>query len=119
MTSTNQRSRRTGNLTDHQIGILVEQFTSQAERIIEIIDMFNAYAKAGGRDWASYERIFDHLSREGMKLVQYSHSALDPELQDRAQQAVAEAAERTPGSGGQRGAWPPRPKVASRRPSGK
>jgi hypothetical protein len=104
VTSSNQRSRRTGNLTDHQAGILVEQFTSQADRIIEIIDMFNAYAEAGGRDWASYERIFDHLSREGIKLVQYSHSALDPELQDRAQRAVAAAAARTPGPDGQPGA---------------
>jgi hypothetical protein len=104
VTSSHQRTRRTGNFTDFQVSLLVEQFTSQAKRILEILDMFNRYADAGGRDWASYERIFDHLSREGMQLVQYSHSALDPELQERAQRAVAAAAERTPGPTGQRGA---------------
>lgn len=102
--SSQQRSRRTGNLTDLQVSILVEQFTSHAARIMEIIDMANTYAEAGGRDWTSYERIFDHLSREGMKLIQYSHSALDPELQERALRAVAAAAERTPAPTGQRGA---------------
>ena len=76
--SSHQRTRRTGNLTDLQVSLLVEQFSSQARRILEILDMFNRYADAGGRDWASYERIFDHLSREGMKLVQYSHSAVQP-----------------------------------------
>jgi hypothetical protein len=101
VTSSHQRTRRTGNLTDFQVSLLVEQFTSQAKRIL---DMFNKYADAGGRDWASYERIFDHLSREGMKLVQYSHSALDPEQQERARRAVAAAAERTPGPTGQCGA---------------
>ena len=104
MPSSHQRTRRTGNLTDVQVSLLAEQFTSQAERILDILDMFNRYADAGGRDWASYERIFDHLSREGMQLVQYSHSALDPELQERAQRSVAAAAERTPGPTGQRGA---------------
>jgi hypothetical protein len=59
--------------------------------------MLTAYANAGGRDWQTYERVLDHLAREGMKLVQYGRSVLDPELQERAFATVAAAAGRTAG----------------------
>ena len=92
MTSHSKRPRRTGTLTDEQAALLVQQFTAQADRINEILAMLTAYAKAGGRDWDTYERVLDHFAREGMKLVQYGRSLLDPHLQERAFAAVAAAA---------------------------
>jgi hypothetical protein len=101
VTSNRQRPRRTGTLTDQQAALLIQQFTAQADRITEIIAMLTAYANAGGRDWPTYERVLDHLAREGMKLVQYGRAPLDPELQERAFAAVAAAAGRA--GGGQDG----------------
>jgi hypothetical protein len=57
--------------------------------------MLTAYADAGGRAWDTYGRVLDHLARDGIKLVQYGRSPLDPELQERAFAAVAAAAGRT------------------------
>jgi len=95
--STSRRPRRTGTLTDQQAALLVQQFTTHADRINEILAMLTAYANAGGRDWDTYERVLDHFAREGMKLVQYGRSLLDPELQERAFAAVTAAAGRPAG----------------------
>lgn len=92
------------DFTDKQVAMLVETFDATLHKADDIIEMLEKYAEAGGRDYDTYERMLDHLAREGTHFVQGARSALAPEVWKRAAAVVAETAGVTPPSAGMRDA---------------
>jgi hypothetical protein len=85
-------ARARPDFTDEQVAMLVESFDTTLHKADDIIDMLERYAEAGGRDYDTYERMLDHLAREGTHFTQGGRSALAPDVWKRAAAAVAEAA---------------------------
>ncbi|WP_411152434.1 hypothetical protein [Streptomyces sp. A30] len=102
MTDSSKQPRRDGNLSSEQVALLVEQFTGQTNRIADITAMLIKYAQAGGNDRETYERLLDHLAREGMKLIQYGRGPLQPDLEKAARVQIEQAAGTTARQGGMR-----------------
>ncbi|MCY0923559.1 MULTISPECIES: hypothetical protein [unclassified Streptomyces] len=102
MTDSSKQPRRDGDLSNEQVALLVEQFTGQTNRIAEITAMLIKYAQAGGKDWETFERLLDHLAREGMKLIQYGRGPLQPDLEKAARVQIEQAAGTTARQGGMR-----------------
>ena len=94
--------RRSGNLTDDQAKLLAEKAVAAAKETAEITTMLLKYIEAGGRDWKSFERICDHLARQGMHLLITGRGALTPEAGALARQQVQDAAGMTGAQGGMR-----------------
>ncbi|MGH2721178.1 MAG: DUF6245 family protein [Actinomycetota bacterium] len=80
------------DFTAKQVAMLVERFNTTLAEVTEIVDMLNQYAEAGGRDYETYERILDHLARQGTNLTHAGRAALEPDVHDRATAAIAQAA---------------------------
>ncbi|MEU9056435.1 hypothetical protein AB0D37_39620 [Streptomyces sp. NPDC048384] len=100
MTDSSKQPRRDGDLSREQVALLVEQFTSKTNRIADITAML--ITQAGGKDWETYERILDHLAREGMKLIQYGRGPLQPDLEKAARVQIEQAAGTAARQGGMR-----------------
>ena len=66
------------------------------EQATEILDMFNQYTHAGGRDLATHTLILDRLARAGMQLAFHSRMALDPTLHHTATTAITKALDARP-----------------------
>jgi len=97
-------SRPRPDFTDKQVAMLVETFDATLHKADDIIEMLEKYAEAGGRDYDTYERMLDHLAREGTHLTQGARSALAPDVWERAAALVAEAAGVMPLTAGMRDA---------------
>ncbi|MEJ8632495.1 hypothetical protein [Streptomyces sp. MS2.AVA.5] len=102
MTDSNKQPRGDGELSREQVTLLVEQFTGQTNRIADITAILIKYAQASGKDWETYERILDHLAREGMKLIQYGRGPLQPDLEKNARVQIEQTAGTTARQGGMR-----------------
>ncbi len=96
LTSSHSAHRKTAqarqDFTDEQVAMLIDRFDTTLRQVGDIVDMLERYAAAGGRDYDTYERMFDHRAREGTHFTQGARSALAPEVWNRAGAAVAEAA---------------------------
>lgn len=86
------------DLTDGQVGLLIDTFEMEATKIGELLDALRSYAAAGGRDWESYERFMDHVARSGMRMVMAGRSAIHPDSPER---AAALVGHKSPGLKGQ------------------
>lgn len=100
--TTEHPPRRAGDLTNEQLELLITKAVEIQNESREIIEMAIKYAKAGGRDWETYERICDHLARKGSDLIHVGRGALSPEMTARAQAEIAEAAGTTGATSGMR-----------------
>jgi hypothetical protein len=110
-------ARSIGDLSHEQVALLVEQFTGQTNRIADITAMLIKYAQAGGKDWETYERLLDHLAREGMKLIQYGRGPLQTDLEKTARVGSSRPPGPPPASAAcantSTNAPPPRPQAAT------
>jgi hypothetical protein len=84
--------KRSGDLTDEQAALLLRSFTETITEAGKIAQMLSQYVKAGGRDWETYERMLDHWARQGLKMVFAGRGALRPELGERSERLITEAA---------------------------
>ena len=100
--SDHQARRADGDLTDEQAALLLKSFTETITAAGQIAAMLSKYVAAGGRDWATYERMLDHWARQGLKIVHAGRGALRPELGRMSAEQIAEAAGITAREGGMR-----------------
>ena len=77
------------DLSIEQIELLISTFQAEISAAEELLQFMITYANAGGRDFESYERILDYLSRSGMKMIMAGRGAIDPELPRDASEAIS------------------------------
>lgn len=77
------------DLSIEQIELLISTFQAEISAAEELLQFMITYANAGGRDFESYERILDYLSRSGMKMIMAGRGAIDPELPGDASEAIS------------------------------
>ncbi len=80
--------------------MLVEEFTTRLGRLQEVIDVMARYARAGRRDWVSWQRLLDSLGREGLALLRYAGGVPHTDRPTRAAKAAQGAAGEAPRRGG-------------------
>jgi hypothetical protein len=79
-------------MTPEQMALLVQRINELTSRMVDVVDMMDRYATAGGRDWETWDRLLGGLGRVGTNLMQYTGDPIHPDWHAAAQKAITAAA---------------------------
>lgn len=84
-----------GEITDGQLEVISTQLSGVIGQFNQVMDAFEQYAQAGGRDWETWSRILDHLARAGIQMAMTARTAEHPDWAFAAGERIDQAADAT------------------------